>query len=168
MSPKGYIIFCPSRVHLLKGRLEWNLYLAVQMPHMPRVAKQLSLFPPSMANRPVSIADLELYFQRFKLEILREISSMLIDQPKGPPVKWLKNKAAAALLGVSLRTLQDLRDKGIVPHSRIGRIIYYDPQDIQQEIERRKGRGRSHAELNSAPICPKPSGQPVSIHKTRK
>ncbi|HVU97768.1 MAG TPA: helix-turn-helix domain-containing protein [Puia sp.] len=121
-----------------------------------------------MANRPVTVTDLELHFRKFKLEILKEISLMVSDQPKATPARWLKNKAAAALLGVSLRTLQDLRDKGIVPHSRIGRIIYYDPEDIQQEIERRKSRGRSHPELNATPTCSNPAGRSLPGRKTRK
>jgi hypothetical protein len=133
--------------------------LDYQKSSMRRTTEQLSLFPPAMASRPVTVADLELHFRKFKLELLKEISFLVTDQPKAPPVKWLKNKAAAALLGVSLRTLQDLRDKGIVPHSRIGRIIYYDPLDIQQEIERRKGRGRSHPETNRTSSCAKPPGR---------
>ena len=124
---------------------------------MRRASNQLALFPTAQESRPVTISDFELHFTKFKVEILKEIDFMLNHQPKAPPAKWLKNKAAAELLGVSLRTLQGLRDRGIVPHSRIGRVIYYDPEDIKQEIERRKGRGRSHPEINTTPTCPKKS-----------
>lgn len=130
--------------------------------------QQLSLFPPSVGSRPVTIADLELYCQRLKEELLKEIRVMVQDQPKPPPAKWLKNKAAAALLGISVRTLQDIRDKGIVPHSRIGRTIYYDPEDIDREIERRKGRGRHHPEFYTTKSCPTSARQPRPTPSPRK
>jgi len=141
---------CPQRIEIPPAI---HSIFDTQYFFMRGKPEQLSLFPPSMGNRPVTLTDLELYALRLKVELLKEIKIMLHEQPQPPVQKWLKNKAAAAMLGISVRTLQDLRDKGIVPHSRIGRIIYYDPQDIQREIERRKGRGRHHPEYYKAQPC---------------
>jgi len=95
-------------------------------------------------DRPVTLADLQAFQKSLKEQLLKEIKVILLDQPQPPPRKWLKNKAVAEMLGISAGTLQTLRDNGTIPHSRIGRNIYYDPRDIDKEIERRMSFGRSH------------------------
>lgn len=50
----------------------------------------------------------------------------------------LTAKATAKLLGISSRTLWSLTNRREIPHLRIGKILRYDPRDIQTWIEKRK------------------------------
>lgn len=45
--------------------------------------------------------------------------------------KWLDNADACRLLKVSSRSMQNYRDKGILPFSSIGGKIYYKASDIE-------------------------------------
>jgi predicted DNA-binding transcriptional regulator AlpA len=105
------------------------------------------IIPISQWNRPVTAGDLQMLKDALKEELLNELKIMLLGQPQKPSRKWLKNKAVIEMLGISAGTLQLLRDNGTLPHSRLGRNIYYDPADIDQEIERRKTSGRHHPQL---------------------
>ncbi|GGB26116.1 helix-turn-helix domain-containing protein [Puia dinghuensis] len=91
---------------------------------------------------PVTLGDMHTLLRAFKRELLIEIKTLVLDQPRPTPMKWLKNKDVMVLLGIKRASLQALRDKGILPFSRIGRQFYYDPQDIETEMERRKTIGR--------------------------
>jgi len=73
---------------------------------MAKEVHQLSLFPLGAKEQPVTCANLERFGKVWKEDLLKELAIMLCNQPKLSLQKWLKNKAAAALLGVSLRTLQ--------------------------------------------------------------
>ena len=50
------------------------------------------------------------------------------------------NTQVAAMLGVSLRTLQNYRDKGMITFSQIGRKIYYMQGDLEVFINKSKIR----------------------------
>ena len=45
--------------------------------------------------------------------------------------KWLKSTEVRKLLGISPGTLQNLRINGTLPYSKIGGVIYYDHEEIQ-------------------------------------
>jgi len=45
--------------------------------------------------------------------------------------EWLDNQDVCRLLNISPRTLQTLRDNGMLAHSRINHKIYYKPQDVR-------------------------------------
>jgi hypothetical protein len=106
------------------------------------------VIPLSQWHRPVTYGDLQMLKQALKEELIQELRQLLLEQPPKPSRKWLKNKAVRDILGVSTGTLQSLRDKGILPFSRIGRHFYYDPADIDAVIEHRKGVGRKEQFLN--------------------
>ncbi len=44
---------------------------------------------------------------------------------------WLDTKQVAKLIGVTTRTIQNYRDRGMLPYSQIGRVIRYRASDIQ-------------------------------------
>lgn len=46
--------------------------------------------------------------------------------------KWMTSKEIADLLGISLRTLQTYRDKGMIPYTQIGNKLYYNPNEVRQ------------------------------------
>jgi hypothetical protein len=51
------------------------------------------------------------------------------------PIKhYLKEKEQAAVLRVSTRTLRDWRQRKIVPYFKVGRVIFFDPERVQQAL----------------------------------
>ena len=48
--------------------------------------------------------------------------------------QWLDNQEVIELLHISKRKLQDMRDKGEVPFSKIGAKIYYKASDIEKML----------------------------------
>ncbi len=56
--------------------------------------------------------------------------------------EWYCNSDMCRLLGVSLRTLQTYRDKGLIPHSQVGHKCYYKIKDVEEFIE--QNRNQSH------------------------
>ena len=49
--------------------------------------------------------------------------------------RWISNREAMAMLGVSPRTLQRYRDSGCIPFSKIGRNCRYRLSDIERALE---------------------------------
>jgi hypothetical protein len=52
-----------------------------------------------------------------------------------PLSDWLDNQDVMQALRISPRTLQTLRSNGTLPHSRIGKKLYYKRSDIQQVLQ---------------------------------
>lgn len=50
------------------------------------------------------------------------------------PDKWLSGREVCALLGVSIRSLQNYRDGGKLGYSQIGNKLYYKSADIEKLI----------------------------------
>ena len=81
---------------------------------------------------PTSIITTE-DLEAFKEELLSEIKLLFSQHEKGfGSKKWLKTTEVLELLKISPGTLQNFRTNGTLPFSKIGGIIYYDAQDIQQ------------------------------------
>lgn len=70
----------------------------------------------------------------FKNENLQ--STLLEVNESGLTIKtWLSGDEICNLLRVSKRTLQNYRDKRVIPFSQIGRKIYYKYSDIVNYLE---------------------------------
>ena len=67
----------------------------------------------------------------FKLELLDDIKKILSKQDNGKLKKYLKSSEVMDLLQVSPGTLQNLRINGTLPYTKVGGIIYYDAEEIQ-------------------------------------
>ena len=67
----------------------------------------------------------------FKVELLEDIKDLLENQNKSTNKKWLKSNEVRELLGISPGTLQNLRINGTLPYTKVGGIIYYDAEEIQ-------------------------------------
>lgn len=50
--------------------------------------------------------------------------------------KWLDNTEVCEILNVSLRTLQNYRDSGMIAFSQIGYKMFYRPEDVQALIHK--------------------------------
>lgn len=72
------------------------------------------------------------------LKRVEEIARVCEVLKKGKDRKVYPNGKAASLLGVSTRTLQNWRDKGIIDYTQVGNKIYYTEQDIQQMLDNNK------------------------------
>tara|TARA_R110002049_G_scaffold2485_2_gene18200 strand:- start:3485 stop:3769 length:285 start_codon:yes stop_codon:yes gene_type:complete len=67
----------------------------------------------------------------FKLELLDDIKKILSKQDNGKLKRYLKSSEVMDLLQVSPGTLQNLRINGTLPYTKVGGIIYYDAEEIQ-------------------------------------
>ena len=48
------------------------------------------------------------------------------------PQKWIDNMQASLRLSAGKRTLQTLRDSGVLPFTKIGAKVFYKPEDIEK------------------------------------
>jgi len=71
----------------------------------------------------------------FKLELLEDLKKLLQIHAEAKPKKYLKSSEVMKWLQVSPGTLQNLRINGTLPYTKVGGIIYYDAQEIQQVME---------------------------------
>lgn len=75
----------------------------------------------------------------FKEELLEDLQKILQDYSKGiSPKKWLKSTEVMELLKISPGTLQNFRVNGTLPYSKIGGMIYYDSEDINEVLKGNK------------------------------
>ena len=49
--------------------------------------------------------------------------------------KWLDNQEVCQTLGITKRTLQTYREKGLLPFSRIRHKVFYKPEDVQKLLQ---------------------------------
>jgi hypothetical protein len=68
------------------------------------------------------------------LETLKIKLDSLYANSGAAPQKWLDNQQACIRLSASKRTLQNLRDSGILPFTKIGAKVYYKPADIENML----------------------------------
>ncbi|MEO2073432.1 MAG: helix-turn-helix domain-containing protein [Zunongwangia sp.] len=69
--------------------------------------------------------------REFKMELLDDIKNLLAKQASKKIKKYLKSSEVMELLQVSPGTLQNLRVNGTLPYTKVGGIIYYDAEEIQ-------------------------------------
>src|SRR5438105_15281826 len=74
----------------------------------------------------------------FKTDLLAEFKKLLKETGGQPAKKWLKSVEVRKLLDISPNTLTNLRVNGTLPYTKIGGVIYYDYEDIQQMLNVRK------------------------------
>jgi hypothetical protein len=71
----------------------------------------------------------------FKLELLDDIKKLLTKQAQGKLKKYLKSSELLEMLQISPGTLQNLRVNGTLPYTKVGGIIFYDPEEIQKVMD---------------------------------
>jgi hypothetical protein len=72
------------------------------------------------------------------IDKIDELQDSMNEKCKQHPLKekWLDNQDVKKTLYISTRTLQDYRDNGTLPFSRIGGKIYYKASDIEKLLEK--------------------------------
>lgn len=74
----------------------------------------------------------------FKIELLDEIKQLLQNQTNQTTKRWIRSHEVRELLDISNGTLQNLRDNGTIPYTRIGRALYYDYHGIMEVLEKNR------------------------------
>ena len=88
-----------------------------------------------MAATIITLEDLH----SFKTELLYDISQLFNSGHQSKPAsKWLKSKEVRQLLKISPGTLQNLRINGTLSCTRVGSIIYYAQEDIDNILKANK------------------------------
>ncbi|MDD2381665.1 MAG: helix-turn-helix domain-containing protein [Mariniphaga sp.] len=72
--------------------------------------------------------------RELKIDLLNEFRKMLKEHHGQPAKKWLKSYEVRELLNISPGTLQNLRDDGTLPFTKIGEVMFYDYQDIKNML----------------------------------
>lgn len=70
--------------------------------------------------------------REFKFELLNDIKKLLTKQASGKLKKYLKSSEVMKLLQISPGTLQNLRINGTLPYTKVGGIIFYDSDELQE------------------------------------
>lgn len=83
---------------------------------------------PLFRDQIVTTGDLE----DFKTELTMVIRQLLAEHKGQASKKWLKSYEVKKLLEVSTGTLQNLRDNGTLPFTKVGGTIYFDRDDIDK------------------------------------
>jgi len=83
--------------------------------------------------------------RELKVELLEQFKKLLQEHAGQPVKKWLKSTDVRDLLGISASALQCLRDSKQLPFSRVGGIIFYDYEDIQEMIKSKQIKGKQLA-----------------------
>ena len=68
----------------------------------------------------------------YRMEQLKNKLSALYAASGIAPQQWIDNEQACLHLSASKRTLQHLRDSGILPFTKIGAKVFYKPEDIER------------------------------------
>lgn len=84
----------------------------------------------------VTTEDLKL----LKEELLSDIKQLLLKYDKITIDKWIKSGAVMHKLEISPGTLQNFRINETIPFSKLGGIIYYDEEEINQILIDNKNR----------------------------
>jgi hypothetical protein len=74
--------------------------------------------------------------QKFRLQLLEDMTRIVSGavQPQANK-EWLRSSEVRKMLGISHGTLQNLRIKNILPHRKVGGLMYYKYQDILRLLE---------------------------------
>ncbi len=80
--------------------------------------------------------------REFKLELIKEIKQLFAAHHGQPTKKWLKSYEVRKLLGISPGTLQNLRVNGTLAYTKIGGVIFYDSEEIQNMMVNNKVQNR--------------------------
>jgi len=84
-----------------------------------------------MAANIITTEDLE----EFRRTLLNEIKQLLINHGKVGINHWIKSSEVMQKLDVSPGTLQNFRINGTIPFTKLGGIIYYDEEKINEILE---------------------------------
>ena len=86
---------------------------------------------------PASILTAE-DLEEFRKSLLEEIKEMLLQYNRITIDRWVKSNIVMAKLSISPGTLQNFRINETIPYSKLGGIIYYDEEEINEILLKNK------------------------------
>ncbi len=105
------------------------------MEHQKKI-KALYISDEQRAKHSIQVVTIE-DLNQFGNDLLREIQHLLIQKQFVVENRWLKSVEVKKILKISSGTLQHLRDTGRLPYTKVGGIIYYDSNQINDLIQNR-------------------------------
>lgn len=82
----------------------------------------------------VTIGDLEL----FKKSLFDELKLLVQSAVGSGEKKWLRSSEVRKMLGISAGTLQNFRINRLLPFTRINKLIFYKPEDVEKLLSQKK------------------------------
>ena len=76
----------------------------------------------------------------FRDLLINDFKEILKTKPQQNEKKWLKSNEVKKLLNISSGTLQNLRVNGTLTYSKIGGMIFYSSEIIENLLEQNKTR----------------------------
>ena len=80
------------------------------------------------ASQLVTFGDLHV----LRKSIVEDILSALNLSPQPTSKKWLKSYEVRQMLQISPGTLQNLKHNGVIPYTKIGKIHFFDHEEIRR------------------------------------
>lgn len=71
-------------------------------------------------------------FEDFEKRIFKELEELKQNSGGESSSRWLKSGDVKELLSISHGKLQDLRDRGLIPFTKLGGVIFYDKREIEK------------------------------------
>lgn len=84
-----------------------------------------------MATNIATLEDLE----NFKNEIIKVIEKSQSQTLSTKKKRWIKTTELQNLLGISASSIQNLRNNGTLPYTKLSGTIYYDLDRIESQLE---------------------------------
>ena len=84
-----------------------------------------------MTNELLTREDL----QQFRMQLLSELKEVL-QQSKQSTKQWLKSSEVRKMLDISHGTLQNLRITRSLPYTKLGGIMFYKSEDIENLLQK--------------------------------
>ena len=78
-----------------------------------------------------TIEDLE----KIKQDILEEIRRLLKDRDSSTSGIWLRSSEVCTMIGISASSLQNFRNSGILPFTKLNGTIFFKKEDIEKIME---------------------------------
>ena len=74
-------------------------------------------------------------FEIMKASLIKEISNILLKDNSNQPKEWIRTSEVCKILKISNSSVQNLRNSGSLPFSKIKGTIYYKAIDIEKLLE---------------------------------
>lgn len=102
------------------------------MDNRPRTHKvhRLSQNHKIMAATIITTEDL----MEFKMELLEEFKQLMVEHTHPKPKNWLRSSDIRKRFQISPGTLHSLRSRNIIPSYKVGGLVFYDAEEIDQII----------------------------------
>lgn len=82
-----------------------------------------------------------------KDELLEALFGLIKRHVAPSEQKWLRTREVCEVLGISAGSLQKLRNKGVLPYTKVEGVLFYQYSDIQRMLlSHRKHRGATSSE----------------------